>query len=158
MYVLITCTCKYENEPIKIGRENGETSFPLYKSMDIFLTLKCSCVVHGQIFPNFELIKAFMYVIVTCNYVKGSIKIRRKKTRWRHFPYYNHREGVCCHGNKSLMWSGQNATASKWCVMYTLIAICLLDSHVWKCNGTHGWSHGRAPARDPSYSGKLKYY
>ena len=45
----------------------------------IFKTLKDSSVVRGRIWPNFKLIQALMFVIITCKYVKGAIKNNREK-------------------------------------------------------------------------------
>ena len=36
-------------------------------------------VVRGQIWPNFKLIQALMYVIITCKYEKDPIKNNREK-------------------------------------------------------------------------------
>ena len=36
-------------------------------------------VVHGRIWPNFKLIQALMYVIITCKYEKDHIKNNREK-------------------------------------------------------------------------------
>ena len=36
-------------------------------------------VVRGRIWPNFELIQALMYVIITCKYEKDSIKNKPRK-------------------------------------------------------------------------------
>ena len=36
-------------------------------------------VVHGRIWPNFKLIQALMYVIITCKYEKDPIKNNREK-------------------------------------------------------------------------------
>ena len=36
-------------------------------------------VVRGQIWPNFKLIQALMYVIITCKYEKDPIKNNQKK-------------------------------------------------------------------------------
>ena len=38
-----------------------------------------SSVVHGRIWPNFNLIQALMYVIITCKYEKDPIKNNREK-------------------------------------------------------------------------------
>ena len=38
-----------------------------------------SSVVHGRIWPNFKLIQALMYVIITCKYEKDPIKNNREK-------------------------------------------------------------------------------
>ena len=63
MHVIITC--KYENDRLINSEENVATS--------IFRRSRAgNSVVRGQIWPNFELIQALMYVIVTCKYEKGS--------------------------------------------------------------------------------------
>ena len=36
-------------------------------------------VVHGRIWPNFKLIQALMYVVITCKYEKDPIKNNREK-------------------------------------------------------------------------------
>ena len=74
MYVLITC--KYEKDPIKNSRENVMTSFFPLQVYGIFFrrSRAANSVVGGQIWPNFELMQALMYVIVTCKYKKDPIK------------------------------------------------------------------------------------
>ena len=51
-------------------------------------------VVCSWIWPNFKLIQALMYVIITCKYEKDPIKNNREKV-----ANYN---TICCHGNQ---WS-----------------------------------------------------
>ena len=55
-------------------------SFPHYKSMGIFFrrSRAANSVVRGRIQPNFELMQALMYVIVTCKYKKDPIKNNRE--------------------------------------------------------------------------------
>ena len=76
MYVLVTC--KNEKDRIKNSRENTETTFsPVYG--DFFWRSRAAySVVCGRIWPNFELIQALMYVIVTCKYEKDPIKNSRE--------------------------------------------------------------------------------
>ena len=48
----------------------------------IFQTLKAASsrsVVRGLIWPNFKLIQALMYVIITCKYEKDPIKNNQEK-------------------------------------------------------------------------------
>ena len=58
---------------------------PLYKARKnekpkLFRRLRAaSSVVHGRISPNFKLIQALMYVIITCKYEKDPIKNNREK-------------------------------------------------------------------------------
>ena len=42
-------------------------------------------VVHGRFWPNFKLIQALMYVIITCKYEKDPIKNNREKMATRFF-------------------------------------------------------------------------
>ena len=64
-------TYKFKMNRINSNREKVATA--------IFLMLKGSSVVPGQIWPNFELIQALMYVIITCKYEKDPIKNNREK-------------------------------------------------------------------------------
>ena len=66
MYVIITC--KYEKDPIKNNREkSGKTVFQI-------ITLSVAMETSGRIWPNFELIQAFMHVLVACKYEKDQMK------------------------------------------------------------------------------------
>ena len=40
----------------------------------------------GRIWPNFDLIQALMYVIITCKYEKNPIKNSREKVETLFFP------------------------------------------------------------------------
>ena len=62
MYVIITC--KYEKDPIKNNRKKVAT--PFFQ----IITLSVAMETSGRIWPNFELIQAFMYVLIACNYEK----------------------------------------------------------------------------------------
>ena len=60
MHVIVTC--KYEKERMKNRREKVETMFfPI-------ITLSVTMETSGWIWPNFKLIQALMYVIITCKY------------------------------------------------------------------------------------------
>ena len=64
MYGILTC--KYEKDPIKNSREKVATPFPHYNYMTIFFkrSRAAKSIVLGRNWSNFELIQAFMYVIV----------------------------------------------------------------------------------------------
>ena len=55
-------------------------------------------VVCSRIWPNFKLIQALMYVIITCKYEKDPIKNNREKVENRVSNYNT----ICCHGNQWL--------------------------------------------------------
>ena len=46
-------------------------------------------MVRGRIWPNFKLIQALMYVIITCNYEKDPIKNNREKVATPFFKKKN---------------------------------------------------------------------
>ena len=71
MYVIITC--KYEKDPIK-NREKVAT--PFFKKKKI-ITLSVAMETSGRIWPNFELIQAFMHVLIACKYEKDLMKNSR---------------------------------------------------------------------------------
>ena len=61
-------TCKYEKDPIKNNREKMTT--PFFK----IITLSVAMETSGRIWPNFELIQAFMHVLIACKYEKDQMK------------------------------------------------------------------------------------
>ena len=66
MYVIITC--KYEKDPIKNNQEkSGNTVFQI-------ISLSVAMETSGRIWSNFELIQAFMHVIIACKYEKTQMK------------------------------------------------------------------------------------
>ena len=65
MYVIITC--KYEKDPIKNRKKSGKTVFQI-------ITLSVAMETSGRIWPNFELIQAFMHVLIACKYEKDQMK------------------------------------------------------------------------------------
>ena len=78
MHVIIAC--KYEVDQIKNSREKMET--PFFAIITLSVTMETS----GWIWPNFKLIQALMYVIITCKYKKDLIKNSREKLETSFFP------------------------------------------------------------------------
>ena len=76
MYVIFTC--KYEMDPIKNSHEKVATQFyPLQVYGDFFRRSRAAnSAVGGWIWPNFELLRALMHVIITCKYEKDRINQR----------------------------------------------------------------------------------
>ena len=71
MHAIITC--KYEKNQMKNSREKWRHRFfPV-------ITLSVTMETGGWIWPNFKLIQALMYVIVTYKYEKDLIKNSREK-------------------------------------------------------------------------------
>ena len=78
MHVIITC--KYEKDRIKNSREKVATPF------FFITTLSVAMETSSRIWPNFKLIQALMYAIVTCKYEMDSIKNSREKVATPLFP------------------------------------------------------------------------
>ena len=74
MHVLVTC--KNEVDPIKNEGARVFTRFFHYKSMDDFSrrSRAINSAVLGPIWPNFELVRDVMDVLVTCKYEEDPIK------------------------------------------------------------------------------------
>ena len=66
MYVKITC--RYEKYPIKNNREKVATQFFQIITLSVFIETS------GRIWPNFELIQAFLHVLIACKYKKDQMK------------------------------------------------------------------------------------
>ena len=93
MHVLIAC--KYEKDQMKTSGENMMASFSPLLGYGIFFrrSRAANSVVHGRISPNFELIQALMYIIVSFKYEMNPIKKRLRKRDDAVFPTI-----ICCHG------------------------------------------------------------
>ena len=74
IHVLITCKC--EKDPIKNSGENVMTLFnPIISLWDFFIRSRAAnSAVLGPIWPNFELVRDVMDVLVTCKYEEDPIK------------------------------------------------------------------------------------
>ena len=80
--------CKYLKDQMKNSRENVMTFFFSIISLWGFCrrSRAANSVVHGRISPNFELIQALMYIIVTCKYEMNPIKNVRENVMTPFFP------------------------------------------------------------------------
>ena len=104
----VLVTCKYEEYPIK--NEGARVDTTLLQQFFRCARADNSGVGVG-IWPKFELIQAFMHVLVTCkneddrSSLPASMKKIRSKMKaleWtQHFPHYNPMGAICCHGNQS---------------------------------------------------------
>ena len=67
--------CKNEEDPSKMKVLEWSQHFPHYKSMGIFPEAQVQLTqVPGRILPNFEPIRDFMVVLVTCKNKEEQIK------------------------------------------------------------------------------------
>ena len=79
-------TCKNEEDPIKMKALECSQDFSHYKSMGIFQgrSRAANSAVLGPIWPNFELVRDVMDVLVTRKYEEDPIKM--KALEWtQHF-------------------------------------------------------------------------
>ena len=67
--------------PSRTIEKNGNTVFQI-------ITLSVAMKTSGRIWPNFELIQALVYVIITCKYEKDLIKNSREKVETSFFPFF----------------------------------------------------------------------
>ena len=86
IHVLITC--KYEKDPIKNSGENVMTSFSPLKVYGIFFkrSRAANSAVLGLIWPNFELVRDVMNVLITCKYEEDPIKNEGARVMTTFFP------------------------------------------------------------------------
>ena len=78
MHAIIVC--KYEKDQMKNSRDKVET--PFFPIITLSVTMETS----GWIWPNFKLIQALMYVIITSKYEKDPIKNSPEKVETSFFP------------------------------------------------------------------------
>ena len=78
MHAIIVC--KYEKDQMKNSRDKVET--PFFPIITLSVTMETS----GWIWPNFKVIQALMYVIITGNYEKDPIKNSPEKVETSFFP------------------------------------------------------------------------
>ena len=78
MHAIIVC--KYEKDQMKNSRDKVET--PFFPIITLSVTMETS----GWIWPNFKLIQALMYVIITGKFEKDPIKNSPEKVETSFFP------------------------------------------------------------------------
>ena len=78
MHAIIAC--KYEKDQMKNSQDKVET--PFFPIITLSVTMETS----GWIWPNFKLIQALMYVIITSKYEKDPIKNSPEKVETSFFP------------------------------------------------------------------------
>ena len=77
----VLVTNNFDDDLIKNEQASMETALSHYKSKGNFFrrSRAANSVVSGLIWPKFELVRDFMYVLVTCKYKKDWIKSNREK-------------------------------------------------------------------------------
>ena len=100
MHVLLTC--KNEDDQIKNEGARVFTRFlPLLVYGDFSRRSRAANSADlGPIWPNFELVRDIMDVLVTCMYEEDPVKNEGARV-FRTFPHYNPMGVICCHGNQS---------------------------------------------------------
>ena len=118
MHVIITC--KYEKDLIKNSQEKLAT--PFFSIITLFVAMETS----SRIGPNFKLIQALTYVIVTCKYEKDPIKNSREKVV--HTVFFHFRSmGIFSDAKgqltlQSVVGSGRNSNSFELSCMSSLPA------------------------------------
>ena len=130
IHVPIACKYMYEKDQMENSGENVMTSFsPLYVDGIFFRRSRAAnSVVHGRISPNFELIQALMYIIVTCKYEKDPIKNVSENVMTPFFPTVTLSVAM---GTSSRIWPNFEAIQA---FMHVLIA-CRFEKDPIKNSG-----------------------
>ena len=77
----------FDDDSIKNERASMETAFSHYVYGNFFRRSRASnYVVSGPIWPKFELVQDFIYVLLTCKYEKDKIKNNREKVETSFSP------------------------------------------------------------------------
>ena len=77
----------FDDDSIKNERASMETAFSHYVYGNCFRCSRAAnSVVSGPIWPKFELVQDFMYVLLTCKYEKDKIKNNREKVETSFSP------------------------------------------------------------------------
>ena len=79
-FMPVLVTSNFDADSIKNERASMETQhFPIISLWEIFRRSKvANSVVSGPVWPKFELVRDFMYVLVTCKYKKDRMKNKRE--------------------------------------------------------------------------------
>ena len=80
-FMPVLVTSNFDDDSIKNERASMETLFSHYKYIGNFLEAQgaANSIVSGPIWPNFELVRDFMHVLVTCKYKKDRINSNQEK-------------------------------------------------------------------------------
>ena len=70
------------------------------KSMGILSDAQGQLTPQSLLWPDFELVREAMDVLVTCKYEEDPIKMKALECS-QHFPHYNPLGAIGCHGNQS---------------------------------------------------------
>ena len=94
MNVLVTC--KNEDDSIKNEGDRVVTTFSHYKSMGIFSDARdTNSTVLYPIWPNYELFRDVMVVLITCKNEEDPIKIEGARVFTRFPPIINPVGAIC---------------------------------------------------------------
>ena len=126
MHFLVTC--KNEVDPIKNEGARVFTRYFHYKFYGDFSrrSRAVNSAVLGPIWPNFELVRNLMDVLVTCKYEEDPIKKEGARVFTRFFPHYNPMGAMCCHRNQSSnpIWPKTQCSLSPTPIMLLLKFDC----------------------------------
>ena len=121
--------------------------FSNYKSMGIFPVL-------GPIWPNFELVRDFMVVLVTCKYEEDLIKNRGAGVFTTLYINFSDAQGQIT--LELVAVSGQNLNSSKLSCMSSLPArMRMIDSKMKKLECSQDFSHYKSMGIFPDAQGQL---
>ena len=154
MHVLVTC--KNEEDPIKNeGARVFTRSLPLLVYGDFSRRSRAAnCAVLGPIWPNFELVRGVMDVLVTCKNEEDPIKNEGARVETTLYSNFSDAQGQITLVLVSV--SGQNLNSSKLSCMSLLPArIWMIDSKMKELESSQDFSHYKSLGIFPDAQGQL---
>ena len=130
--------------------------FPLYKSMGIFSrsSRAANSAVLGPIWPNFELVRDVIDVLVTCKYEEDPIKNRGARVFTTLYVNFSDAQGQIT--LKSVVVSGRNLNSSKLSCMFSLPArMRMIESKMKELECSQDFSHYKSMGIFPDAQGQL---
>ena len=130
--------------------------FSHYKYMGIFSrrSRAANSAVHGRIWSNFELIQAFMVVLVTCK--NGEDPIKNEGARVFTTLYINFSDAQGQINLELVVVSGQNLNSSKLSCMSSLPArMRMIESKMKELECSQDFSHYKSMGIFPDAQGQL---
>ena len=79
----VLVTSNFDDDSIKNERASMETAFSHSKSMGNFLkrSRAANSIINGPIWPKFELVRDFIYALITCKYMYKKDRIKNNRVK-----------------------------------------------------------------------------
>ena len=100
--MVVLVTCKNKEDPIEIKALEWPQHFSHYKSMGIFPDAQGQLTPQSEVEPGRNSNSSEMLWLSFLPVRMKKIQSKMKLLEWpQHFPHYNSKGAICCHGNQS---------------------------------------------------------